>query len=68
MGLECNKNLKSRRISYLFISVLNQYDVDYVWHNAQGFPIEDEWAKADPASFRLAYDNPDARIYEVTLR
>lgn len=60
-------NLKARGIGYLFVSALGPYEIDNVWHNDQGFPIEDEWAKADPVAFRLAYENPDARVYEVHL-
>jgi hypothetical protein len=60
-------NLKARGIGYLFISALGPYEIDHVWHNAHGCPIEDEWATADPVAFRLAYENPDARIYEVRL-
>jgi hypothetical protein len=61
------ENLKTRGIGYLFVSALGPYEIDNVWHNAEGFPIEDEWAKADEAVFRLAYENPGARIYEVRL-
>ncbi len=57
-------NLDRRGVRYVFISTLDPYEIDYVWHTAQGFPIEDEWARADP-SFRLAYENPDVHIYEV---
>lgn len=60
-------NLRARGVGWLFVSTLDPYEIDYVWHNAQGFPIEDEWAKADPRAFRLAYENPDVRIYQVTL-
>lgn len=59
-------NLQHRRVTYVFISTLDPYEVDYVWHNTQRFPIEDEWAKADPAAFRLVYENPDVRIYQIT--
>ena len=57
-------NLDARGIRYVFIAALDPYEVDYVWHNAQGFPIEDEWARTDGA-FRLDYENADVRIYEV---
>jgi hypothetical protein len=60
-------NLKREQITYVFLSTLDSYEIDYVWHNAQGFPIEDEWAKADPSAFRLVYENAEVRIYEVTL-
>ncbi len=60
-------NLKRAQIRYLFVSTLDPYEIDYVWHNAQGFPIEDEWARRDPQEFRLAYANDEVRIYELTL-
>lgn len=59
-------NLKIRGVGWVFISTLDPYEIDYVWHNARGFPIEDEWAKADPSVFRLVYENPNVRIYAVT--
>jgi hypothetical protein len=59
--------IKAKGVRYVFISTLSQYEIDYVWHNPRGFPIEDEWAGADPVC-RLVYENPDARIYEVAGR
>jgi hypothetical protein len=44
------------------VSVLSAYEVDFVSHNAGGFPIEDDWARADPA-FTLVYENGQVRIY-----
>jgi len=58
-------NLKTRGVRYVFISTLDPYEIDYVWHNEQGFPIEDAWARADAVAFRLVYENPGVRIYEV---
>jgi len=60
-------NLERERITYLFIDKLDAYEVDYQWHNAQGFPIEDDWARRDPGAFRLTYSNADVRIYSVSL-
>jgi hypothetical protein len=60
-------NLKALAVGYLFVSVLSAYEIDYVWHNPRGFPIEDEWAKADPRTFRVVYENPQVRIYAVDL-
>ena len=60
-------NLERERITYLFIDRLDAYEIDYQWHNADGFPIEDEWARRDPRAFRLTYSNPDVRIYAVSL-
>ena len=53
-------------VRYVFLVTLDPYEIDYVWHNARGFPIEDEWAAGDTAAFRLVYENSDVRIYEVT--
>jgi hypothetical protein len=52
-------------VKHLVVSTLSAYEIDYVWHNDGGFPIEDEWAKMDPQSFQLVYENPDVRIYHV---
>ena len=60
-------NLRGFGVTYLFVSALSAYEIDYVWHNEGGFPIEDEWAKADPRAFRLIYENPQVRIYAVAL-
>jgi hypothetical protein len=57
-------NLESTRVRYLFVAMLSAYEIDYVWHNERGFPIEDEWALADPGRFRLVYTNPQVHIYE----
>src|SRR5205814_4116154 len=35
-------------VDLLFVSALSAYEVDYQWHNDEGFPIEDEWASHDP--------------------
>ena len=61
------QNLRSAGAGYLFVSVLSAYEIDYVWHNEQGFPIEDEWARAGPQAFRLVYENGQVRIYAVDL-
>jgi hypothetical protein len=60
-------NLKALGIDHLFVSTLSAYEVDYVWHNDGGFPIEDEWARADPAAFTIVFENSHVRIYAVTL-
>ena len=59
------QNLNSLGVDYLFVSALSAYEIDDVWHNARGLPIEDEWAQGDPSAFTLAYENPDVRIYAV---
>jgi len=62
------QNLKAGGARHLFVSALTPYEIDYVWHNADGFPIEDEWARADPASFALLYENYQVRVYGLSLR
>ena len=42
-----------------------QYWQLHVAHNDGGFPIEDDWARADPSTFTLIYENPQIRIYAV---
>ena len=58
-------NLRSEGVGYLFASVLSAYELDHVWHNAEGFPIEDDWARADTQTFRLVYANHQIRIYQL---
>jgi hypothetical protein len=60
-------NLRTLGVTHLFVSSLSAYEIDYVWHNEGGFPIEDDWAKADPRAFQLIYENPQVRIYAVAL-
>jgi hypothetical protein len=60
-------NLAKLHITYLCVFALNPYEVNYVWHNGGGFPIEDEWARADPNAFGLVFDNPAAHIYTVKV-
>jgi hypothetical protein len=60
------RNLTTLRINYLCVFALNPYEIKYVWHNQDGFPVEDDWARADPQAFRLVYDNSSARIYAVS--
>jgi hypothetical protein len=61
-------NLKSLGVGYLFVSALSAYEIDYVWHNGAGFPIEDDWARLDPDAFTVIYENPQVRIYAVRAR
>jgi hypothetical protein len=58
-------NLRSAAVTYLFVSVLSAYEVDFVSHNDGGFPIEDDWARADPGAFTLVYENGQVRIYAL---
>ena len=61
-------NLKTLGVDYLFVTTLSAYEINYVWHNAEGFPVEDDWARSDPRAFSLVYENPQARIYRVMSR
>ena len=61
-------NLKALGVDRLFVSTLSAYEIEYVWHNGGGFPIEDEWAKHDPSVFTLIDENPQVRIYAVHAR
>jgi len=58
-------NLRALGVDRLFVSALSAYEIDYVAHNDGGFPIEDDWARADPTTFTLIYENPQIRIYAV---
>jgi 4-amino-4-deoxy-L-arabinose transferase-like glycosyltransferase len=60
-------NLNARGVTLLFVSSLSAYEIDNVWHDAAGFPIESEWAQADPGAFHLIYENRQVRIYSVSL-
>jgi hypothetical protein len=60
-------NLQTFKVTHVFVAALTAYDIDYVWHNDGGFPIEDEWARRDPSAFHLIYENPQVRIYAVAL-
>jgi hypothetical protein len=63
-------NLEQQRVQYLFVAMLSAYEIDYVWHNDRGFPIEDEWALAEPVRFHLVYTNAQVHIYafDATVR
>ena len=60
-------NLRQLDVGFLFVAALSAYEVDYVWHDERGFPIEEAWASGEPQSFRLVYDNPMVRIYAIDL-
>lgn len=57
--------LESAHVRYLFVAMLSAYEIDYVWHNERGFPIEDDWALADPIRFHLVFANSQVHVYEV---
>ena len=58
-------NLRAAGVSHLFVTVLSAYELGFNWHNEGGFPIEDAWARDDPARFRLLYENGQVRLYAV---
>jgi hypothetical protein len=58
-------NLKSLGVDRVFVSALSAYEIDYVTHNEGGFPVEDEWARTDPSTFTLLYENAQVRLYAV---
>jgi hypothetical protein len=58
-------NLKLLGVDRLFVSALSAYEIDYVAHNAGGFPIEDDWARGEPSAFTPLYENGQIRIYAV---
>lgn len=60
-------NLQRLHVDYLFVSALSAYELDDVWHDAGGFPIEDAWARADPRAFEPVYDNPQVHVYRVAV-
>jgi hypothetical protein len=60
------RNLRAAKVTHLFVSVLSAYEIDYVWHNSEGFPVEDEWARADPHTFTLLFENGQVRVYALT--
>jgi hypothetical protein len=62
------ENLRKDDVDFLFVSALSAYEIDFLWHTPDGFPIEDEWARSSGEAFTLAYENPQVRIYAVKLR
>lgn len=60
-------NLAVLGVTHVFVAALSAYEIDQVWHNAGGFPIEDDWAASEPRFFRLVYENPQVHVYAVTL-
>jgi hypothetical protein len=60
-------NLQTLGVTHLFVSMLSAYEIDNEFHNEGGFPVEDEWARSNPGSFHLLYENSQVRIYAVML-
>jgi hypothetical protein len=62
------RNLRDAKVTHVFITRLSAYEIEYVFHNAGGFPIEDDWARDAPAAFTLVYENGEVRIYSIDSR
>jgi hypothetical protein len=62
------RNLKTRAVTLLFVSQLSFYEIDNVWHDDRGFPVEETWARDDPNAFLPLFENPQVRVYAVRLR
>jgi hypothetical protein len=58
-------NLRRSKVDYLFVAALSAYEIDYVWHDGSGFPIEATWAAGDPEMFHLLYGNSQVRVYGI---
>jgi hypothetical protein len=58
-------NLQASEATHLFVAALSAYEIDYLWHDDGGFPIENLWASSDSFHFALVYENPQVRIYAV---
>jgi hypothetical protein len=58
-------NLQASGATHLFVAALSAYEIDYLWHDEGGFPIENLWASSDAMNFSLVYENPQVRIYAV---
>jgi hypothetical protein len=59
------RNLKALGVNFVYVSILSAYEIDYMWHNADGFPIEDEWSRLDPGAFTSVYRTPEVEIFAV---
>jgi len=57
-------NLTRARVDFVFISRLS-LEITDVWKNAAGFPVEEDWAHADPRMFGVVFENPEVRIYSI---
>ncbi len=58
-------NLRKKNIDCLFVTQLSPWEVEYLRHDREGFPIENIWAEQHPEVFSLLYRNPQVRIYLV---
>lgn len=60
------ENLKRDNIDYLFVAqpFFNNRESE----DPNKFPIEDDWAAANPAEFKPVFNNSMAHIYEVSIK
>lgn len=60
------ENLKRGNIDYLFVAqpFFNNRESE----DPNKFPIEDDWAAANPAEFKPVFNNSMAHIYEVSIK
>jgi hypothetical protein len=61
------ERLKRERADILHVSALHPNDLPHIKHDMAGFPIEREWADANPEIFKPAYMNSQVRIYLLKL-
>jgi hypothetical protein len=59
------QNLRKAGATHVFVTTLSAYEIGDQTHNDGGYPIEDDWARADPRTFVLVYENNSARIYRL---
>ena len=48
-------------VAHLFVAMLSAHEINYQWHNAGGFPVEDAWA-APIRSHSASSENAQVRI------
>ncbi len=59
------ENLRREGIEFLFIARADPREGAHNVADAQGFPIERQWADARPADFRRFHADPRVRLYRV---
>jgi len=58
------QNLDAERIGLLAVCPLGVNEFVNICHNRDGFPVEDDWAKAHPESFKLIFAQ-QCKIYRI---
>lgn len=56
------KNLIRQNINYLFVAL--PHPINNESENSEEFPVEDKWARDNPAVFSLVFSNSKVRIYK----